>query len=404
MLQSFTFGFEIEGYFHNNLKTDLPENSFLNGSWHEDGSVHISDIRWRANELLRTRANSLDTTEEELRGRNCSTEYSSPVFEDFETFHQTLQAFKFNENYIANDSCGLHVHVKQKPDALFERSLLTSRHGQKFMYTAALTLAKKMKLQTQIARLTGKAKYCMPYKYEDTRLLNAEWKNHEKYRFVRNHPQGTMEFRFFSPLGKKDEYVHAFFDKLEKFTREVRRTDCNEINLKSSLSLKKIRGPIELKSRIVRVHTSEFREGQPVPVGETIRDGQDLVTFRRWAGGDRMIYGNALQQTVRTLRPSETFFDEAGSISAASMQHLINSATAPTGISQTTSSVVSVTSSGNPVIAARNSEYFNSLNQRERDLTAQERRILTHLQESRERIAERQRSEGIMPTSSTASY
>lgn len=187
----FTFGFELEGRFDDAL--DVPSDY---DSWKTDGSVHMD--------------NDTFTNPKKTNSGYVASEYASPIFQTFGEMIETLKKFEA-PLYEGNSSCGLHLHIKHKDDLglSFRQAIASSTFMKEFNH-AVFDGAKSRKINKipfldsyQVQRLRGESKrWCEPYP-EDLEGALHEWNRQVKYRVVRNHPHGTLEFRLLSPLGDR---------------------------------------------------------------------------------------------------------------------------------------------------------------------------------------------------------
>lgn len=225
MKQHFTYGFEIEGMFSTVL---LREEVWKAGQKKQDLSVKIPEpigtirpiieIEHRieadlsfSRYIARTSPATYPPSDNITIKAFPVTEFCSPVFE---TFDEMLAALKmFNEKtFYANSSCGLHIHIKEVGEkGRMLRSFLEDWHMNQKCVKIARRLAQQQNYNAILDRIDYND-FCRPYSHKD--IFLSEWRNGEKRRFIRNHPSGTLEFRFFSPLPGKDEFVLAFFDKM----------------------------------------------------------------------------------------------------------------------------------------------------------------------------------------------
>ena len=185
-----TYGFEIEGVFGETLPRLLKKKK-VTYTESGDGSVRQNNIVKKYG--LKTK-NILADGEAEIK---------AGVFDNLKQMETALALFENGKNYWADTSCGLHIHIKGKEGtdqfgALFW-DLVFIRKLENFAYANLCQCVKDRKNN----------QYCQPYKTFEK--FYQDYCDHEKYRFVRKHPQGTMEFRFFSPCEHKEENVKKFF-------------------------------------------------------------------------------------------------------------------------------------------------------------------------------------------------
>lgn len=197
-LDQFTWGFELEGVFSTRLLSLLPEG----GDFKSDGSVRDESIRDRIDIIYRREGNS-----------EPHHEYASPIFNTYGEMIAALSIFYSDPTlYASNISCGLHIHVKGKPGVgrLYQAQIF-GMETLGLMQDFAMT-----KMGTTQKNRFSESVYCHRYSEVENyqiRDLKHRIDHNEKYRFVRNHPSGTAEFRFFSPVLKSTvEKVNLFFE------------------------------------------------------------------------------------------------------------------------------------------------------------------------------------------------
>lgn len=116
--------------------------------------------------------------------------------------------FKDKKNYLANSSCAIHVH--------FQPNKKLNHHDIR-MKVADVVLMRKAekyafeKLCSELKRRKNND-YCRRYSALKTLPLRIKHWRTDKYRFIRQHPQGTLEARFFSVCKHKVENVIKFFN------------------------------------------------------------------------------------------------------------------------------------------------------------------------------------------------
>lgn len=215
----FTYGFEIEGIFRKELRKKLLEleeslgwDTYLKG----DGSVHGGDI---------CRSAGIYDTYEIAHG----TEYNIGIFNNLKDLLGAIKIFENGKNYYMDESCGLHLHIKPKRDIKNTKGLFWD-----------LDLIKKLEefADTKLCSCVKKRKgnrYCE--QYNDFERFLEDYKYGEKYRFVRNHPSGTMEFRFLSPCKHKEENVEKFVKYLisNLSKQEAKKSDTIELEVKETV-------------------------------------------------------------------------------------------------------------------------------------------------------------------------
>ena len=174
----FSFGFEIEGLF--NKPTMLLMRKFRGFDLHGDGSVHVDypdEGEWFGYELV------------------------SPVYKGrkgLKKFERDLLIFELNKNYVRDDSCGIHLHIKTRDSFLDDtlRSMLFIEKLQDFVEENLCPDTQERLWDCEWSRSYKSAEN--HYDNKCWRYARSEFESGEKYKFVRNHPQGTLEFRIFS--------------------------------------------------------------------------------------------------------------------------------------------------------------------------------------------------------------
>jgi hypothetical protein len=203
VLKNFTFGFEIEGFFERDFLENLVENEAKKNrvkvNYKKDYSVHWED-------------------EEELEENYSDyTELAIGIFMSFQSMIDFLSLFNRENGYIYNRTCGLHIHLKPKRDTDLRR-----RIGDWQLIRDLQEFAKDNLCEHIYPRvIDGGGRWCRTYGGIETAW--RRWRQQEKYSFLRNHPIGTVEFRFFSPCEHKIENAINFFDFLENKLKETKR-------------------------------------------------------------------------------------------------------------------------------------------------------------------------------------
>lgn len=186
--KSFTYGFEIEGVFERNLLDSLPSDTEIK----EDGSIDWARIMIY-NKIPEHKVSCSDETEVNLG-----------VFNDLDELSEKLSLFKNGKTYWQDDRCGLHLHIKPKKDIKITKGLFWDIELIKKLEEFAFN-----KLCSCI-KLRENNRFCESY--DSFGSFYRDFKRNEKYRFVRNHPSGTMEFRFFCPCQHKVKNVEKFIE------------------------------------------------------------------------------------------------------------------------------------------------------------------------------------------------
>jgi len=235
----FSFGFEIEGAFARSLILDI-QNTNYEYDLKSDGSVNSPIIP------------------EKLYSQfgNHYQEISIGIFKGFTEMLEILKWFKNENNFLFNNSCGLHIHIKPKGVKANELRYLMGDYSfiRKLQKYANNDLCKCVKMRTD----NRGGMYCRNYgSFTKSKLL---WEQNSKYVFVGNHPRfRTFEFRFFSPCKHKERNVKKFF-KFYFTTLGKMKSEKNKIyrleNVKEELiELEEIRlGKISPETVIIKEH------------------------------------------------------------------------------------------------------------------------------------------------------
>ena len=207
LLNEFYFGFELEGtYNHYNTHREALKNKFDRlldgeGSMHSDGSL---------------RAESGYST----------FEYSSPVIQF--TPRNVNMVIKFLDmlpslHVKVNKTCGFHTHISfngiTKNDAVWAMASMAIDGS----YENFLKLGRTNLYRAPYARPTFLHRANQYAKDKHIRGLVNEIVDNEKYRSIRIHPQGTIEWRgprTFLNVNKHSKNV-AYFKKLTKFIQRI---------------------------------------------------------------------------------------------------------------------------------------------------------------------------------------
>jgi len=200
--EQFTYGFEIEGAFGCKLLKGLYDDGRKKGyclDEKEDGSVNVG-----VPQVKRYKFEDPDELQELGIG----------IFENLKAMLDVVRHFKNDKNYLQDDSCGLHVHIKPKDDEELKRRIFDYdfiRHLQKW---ASDNLCEEIRYRI------AHSSFCRPH----GGLLNMYTSvNHQaKHVFVGNHPQKTLEFRFFSTCEHKTKNIELFF---REFFRELAKIE-----------------------------------------------------------------------------------------------------------------------------------------------------------------------------------
>lgn len=214
-----TYGFELEGFTDDRLTEQLKKLGFTGGY---DGSVNGRMVLELSGKPIsyhssRSDGNTIVTADYASEHVSCGvmSELRSPVFKDREKMLAALSIFSgsFGKLFVADRSCGLHLHIGGSTSDT--RRMLSYRLIKRMQLFATKHLCIHIKNE----RMVGN-RYAIQYtgSYVDTANRIA---THNKYQFVRNHPQGTLEFRFFSACEHMSENVTSFLDELDAAIVEV---------------------------------------------------------------------------------------------------------------------------------------------------------------------------------------
>lgn len=221
LLNEFSFGFELEGTVDTNEYTlsSLSEkfDKLLNGCgyMHSDGSL-------RAEYGYRT------------------FEYSSPVFKFTPSNIKMVIAFLDSLPLLSvkiNQTCGFHTHISfsgiTKTDAVWAiASMVADNSYEQFLKLGRTNLWKSPYAKPTFLKSARKL-YELGRYYDMASILV----DNEKYRSIRIHPQGTIEWRgprTFLNTNKHSKNV-AYFKKLTQFILRIN----NSLDMKQSGNLSK---------------------------------------------------------------------------------------------------------------------------------------------------------------------
>ncbi len=192
-----TFGVEIEGLFSQKLIDTL---ALFNHNLKYDGSVCFS-------------GDDIQSLEDDynIHIHRDYREVASSIIRKKDLLIAYLKQFD-KKNYFFNDTTGLHLHIGlKKTDSRFLQAIACNYDFiKKLQYTALHSMCK-----CQSERLENKSFYCRIIKNKASLL--QDYKYHEKYRFVRFHPCGTLEFRFLKPCQHKIKNVNILLDLLLEY-------------------------------------------------------------------------------------------------------------------------------------------------------------------------------------------
>lgn len=269
----FNYGFEIEGVFSRNLwdtlcnlvrkerrlrqtkalltRITLPINVDL-GS---DGSIRIDRTA-----ITHIRKSPDDPADWIFSpgGNGQEKEMRLGIFKSYKQTMNYLSLFKNKKNYLENKSCGLHLHIRPtEKDWFFKQKIWDYDFIKKLEGWAVRNLCEKVKTRIK------SNKYCSKYKG-----LNSTFRDYirgEKWKFMRNHPKKTIEFRFFSTCEHKEKNISKFLDYFFTTLSRIRPLAKTHFILPSLLYPKAkvftkkfiIRSP---KERVVRINLDRVRK------------------------------------------------------------------------------------------------------------------------------------------------
>lgn len=213
----FTYGFEIEGLFTKQSIRKITENlerRKIDIDIKSDGSVSV-------------RPTKLDI--EYIDERECAI----GVFKKFKDMLKAMSFFENDNNYFYDTSCGLHIHIKPIQHHKELKAMILD-------YNLILNLQSWVKnnlCNCNNNRLLHNNNYCQNY----TSFKNAHYSvaHNDKYKFIKNHESGTVEFRFFSPCEHKIDNVSIFFDYLFKILSKTKPLKEKTFILPKALSIPK---------------------------------------------------------------------------------------------------------------------------------------------------------------------
>ena len=208
-LNKFSFGFEIEGLCSNDLYREIKKE----GIWSIDGSVERDAIidYWDCDDIA---------SDEE---GHYWTEFSSNVFYSLSKFEKLLSKFKVGVDYF-NDatgySTGLHFHLGFLQGRYNDLFLLASDWHDIQNLKDYIVRYSQNKNNDLLGRLRSNDYF---YRFfSDEEDFKRSVRSGEKYRWVRYHPQGTLEFRFLYPNKNMLADIEELLSFLAKrvFTKE----------------------------------------------------------------------------------------------------------------------------------------------------------------------------------------
>ena len=262
-----TYGFEIEGLFLADLKDKLSNK----WAYKLDGSVSIGTnerIKFAEKNNIHCNPSSdnfiRELNENFLRNNNLSnfynyTELNSPVYNNLPKLLKALSSFEFDKNWLANNSCGIHIHIGFKNDNLKKLDI------SDFGIISSLQDYASENLCACVKERIKNNRFCMPYQknFKDAYL---SFKQGEKYSFMGNHSSGTFEFRFFSACKHKDENAKLFFNYLNRILKDYRFNKRQRNLLKDYNEILDIKNNIESYDRELKLN-------------ETIKSNNNVLTL-----------------------------------------------------------------------------------------------------------------------------
>ena len=234
-----TYGFEIEGNFQKDLSLVLGNK----WKYKTDGSVSIPSI-YRSKVFKDPYNNVL------IKNNYTISELNSPVFKNFKKMAKALAIFKKDKNWIANSSCGIHIHIGFKNDKNKKQDLADFNVIKDLQDYAVKELCDCV--QDRIKN----NHFCQPYNIKNFNYDYSDFKSNKKYSFMGNHSLGTFEFRFFSACDHKDDNAKKFFRFLDKrlkdykFKTEQKYVIGRKKTMKINDEIKNNDGFFEIKDKI----------------------------------------------------------------------------------------------------------------------------------------------------------
>lgn len=214
ILKKLTFGFEIEGTFHNDLINYLKDNEL--GRFSSDGSVNSADD-------CSFDDFNLDSDYEEFK--------SFPV--NYDKAMDLLAKFTA-DNYYYNNSCGLHLHIKFNGEYLRNSHALFNNYKFIKKLQTCFSDFNKTLCQCQRERMTAdRSYYCKNYKNKHD-LYTYGYKDNNKYQFMRFHPQGTLEFRFLMPCEHKVKNTATLINMICEYLADNEIINRKKIDLETN--------------------------------------------------------------------------------------------------------------------------------------------------------------------------
>ena len=218
-LNDFTWGFELEGLFSQKLVDELENQREYDLELKDDGSVSVeSNGEFEPAEYENNNGDMYEINE-----------VAMGVFDRFERLQEYLAKFKNGKNYLSNDTCGLHIHIKPKmkmqlKDMCFDKDFIL-----KIQEYSKLLCA-------HIGDRVANNHFCQP-QFTFRNMFN-NYRHKTKYAFMGNHPQGTIEFRFLSACEHKSQNVERFFQYfIEQLNITQARIFAKRTGLKTDLKL-----------------------------------------------------------------------------------------------------------------------------------------------------------------------
>lgn len=153
-------------------------------------------------------------------------EFASDILESKQALFDLLDNFN-KDNFYSNDSCGVHLHISVNRDKNITHFLASD-----YKFVCALQSESGIFDCCKVMRQRRNINYCK--NYDNREELSKAFASHDKYRTVRFHPQGTLEFRL---LG----YCEHLKDNINKIDELVRNrvSELSSVFLSRKLIAKK---------------------------------------------------------------------------------------------------------------------------------------------------------------------
>jgi hypothetical protein len=233
---SLTYGAEMEGAFSIALFGAIDQKRL--GIFKHDGSVNVPH-----DQLTFPRSERVQFSEVASKILN----YKGII--DF------LSLFT-DDNYTYNMSTGLHLHIglKKVGGRILQGALCDFKLISKLQKIALTEMC-----DCQKERLRDENNYYFNLAKTKNSLIN-NYRTQTKYKFLRFHPSGTLEFRFLKPCVHKIENVKKLIDEIIKYLNEtqvIKKRGVKEEVKPYVLEYERNYGMIRLKREI-----EEYRTGK----------------------------------------------------------------------------------------------------------------------------------------------